>query len=125
MENYNEYTSLVLVIIVLVVLFIIFRSFFLWFWKVDTRVDLLSKNNILLEKIVNELKKTTSNSEDVNKNEKFELNYDEVNEQVNKMEIGQVLIQFKKTGKFLIIEKSKYELDKKLYDNHYLVYEKL
>ena len=53
----NDSLSISLVIlIILIVVFIILREVNCWYWKINKRIDLLEKQNLLIEKILNHLK---------------------------------------------------------------------
>lgn len=52
-KNYLYIVLLILVIIaVFVAIFIILRGFILWYYKIDTRIQLLEENNELLKKLL-------------------------------------------------------------------------
>jgi len=47
--------GLVLAFIVLVVFFLLLREFWCWYWKINLRVNLLTKQNTLLEEVASAL----------------------------------------------------------------------
>ena len=44
------------IVAICVVIFLILRAFFCWYWKINKRVDLLEKQNALLEEILAQLR---------------------------------------------------------------------
>jgi hypothetical protein len=48
-------STIVIVLIIAVVLFFVLRELNCWYWKINKRVDLLEKQNSLLEKILTQL----------------------------------------------------------------------
>ena len=56
MSNAEFYMFVAVIVAICVVIFLILRAFFCWYWKINKRVDLLEKQNALLEEILAQLR---------------------------------------------------------------------
>ena len=56
MSNDEFYMFVAMIVVICVVIFLILRAFFCWYWKINRRVDLLEKQNALLEEILAQLR---------------------------------------------------------------------
>ena len=56
MSNAEFYMFVAVIIAICVVIFLILRAFFCWYWTINRRVDLLEKQNALLEEILAQLR---------------------------------------------------------------------
>ena len=56
MSNAEFYMFVAVIVAICVVIFLILRVFFCWYWKINRRVDLLEKQNALLEEILAQLR---------------------------------------------------------------------
>lgn len=56
MSNAEFYMFVAMIVVICVVIFLILRVFFCWYWKINRRVDLLEKQNALLEEILAQLR---------------------------------------------------------------------
>lgn len=52
MSDTEFYMFVAMIVAICVVIFLILRVFFCWYWKINRRVDLLEKQNALLEEIL-------------------------------------------------------------------------
>lgn len=136
----GEYLVIIVGFLVLVLIFIIFRSVILWFWKVNTHIELMTENNNLLKNILAELKVKSINTEDsiqglkeiirdesvkkvkpkkeplTNKiKEIFVPQEEELNEMIKKLQDHQLIIKIKANNMLAIMDKAQYELDKELH----------
>jgi len=48
-------TVIIIMIVVLIILFLIFREVNAWYWKINERIEIQNKTNMLLEKIQKQL----------------------------------------------------------------------
>ena len=55
MSDTEFYMWVALIVAICVIIFLILRAFFCWYWKINKRVDLLEKQNALLEEILGHL----------------------------------------------------------------------
>ena len=67
-EILNYLTIALISISLFIILFLIFRFIILWYWKINKRIELLEKNNSLLNKIHSELVKANKLEANNNKN---------------------------------------------------------
>jgi hypothetical protein len=142
MEDFNFLNSITIIgltLVVIILLLLIFRSVLLWFWKINTQVDLLMKNNQILDKILVELKKNSTEkdffesrnsirNENLEKSTENSYNPDtektevifknEIKKMIENLKSDEIIIEDKKTKKISIIKKSKYEIDKELHLSH-------
>ena len=56
MNDIEFYMWVAIIAAICVVIFLLLRLFFCWYWKINRRVDLLEKQNALLEEILAQLR---------------------------------------------------------------------
>jgi len=135
-ESYIFTTFIILLITI--ALWLILRQVFLWYWKVNKIVELLERNNSLLESILigkdkenlidltvkNENKPISESKENqykepeksTEKNEK-PLS-DEILKLIEKLKKDELIIEMKSSNEIKIIKKEQYDLDRELHLSH-------
>ena len=135
----------IIILLISIALWLILRQVFLWYWKVDKIVDLLEKNNSLLESILvgkniksqTDLNTTTENKpipetkgkinnefEKITKTNEKPLS-EEVLKLIEKLKKDELIIEMKDSKLIKIIKKEQYNFDKELHLSHkyIIVYE--
>ncbi|KUO66737.1 MAG: hypothetical protein APF83_11270 [Lutibacter sp. BRH_c52] len=128
----------IIIFIISIALWLILRQVFLWYWKINKIVELLEKNNALLESVLvknNNVNQTDLNSK-IEKNpttesneksniktekkiEKIEKPFsEEVQKLIEKLKNDELIIKIKDTNEIKIIKKEQYDLDKELHLSH-------
>lgn len=57
MDDTEFYMLVCLWVAIFIIAFLLLRVFFCWYWKINKRIDLLEKQNELLEEILMQLRK--------------------------------------------------------------------
>ena len=124
----------IIILIISIILWLILREVFLWYWKVNKIVELLEKNNSLLESVLigknrknpidllTEIENKPISEKKENDNIEPEKNEkplsEEIQKLIEKLNKDELIIEIKSSKEIKIIKKEQYNLDKELHLSH-------
>lgn len=125
----------IIILIITIALWLILRQVFLWYWKVNQIVELLEKNNSLLESVligknqidlptkienkpISETKENRNiEPEKITKKIEKPLS-EEIQKLIKKLNKDELIIEIKSSKEIKILKKEQYDLDKELHLSH-------